>query len=158
MIMRLHSFVMAGLAAVLGAVAVSAQSPGGFSISYLDRSVDPCVDFYKFSCGGWMAANPLPADQARYGTFDQLQDRNRALLRKMLETASAEKPGRGALDQKMGDFYYACMDEKAINARGTAALKPDLERINGLKNKKDLAELVAGLYRSGTAEFFNFSS
>src|SRR5208282_2440945 len=76
----------------------------------------------------------------------------------MLEKASADSPGRSAQDQKIGDFYFACMDQKGIDAKGTAALKPDLDRIAGLKNKKDLAELVAVLLRSGTSEFFNFSS
>src|SRR5580693_5812604 len=114
------SFLVAGVA--------SAQSPAGVTAS-LDRSVDPCVNFYKFSCGGWMTANPLPSDQARYGTFDQLQDRNRLVLQSMLEAASANKPGRSAIDQKIGDFYFACMDEKAIDARGTAAIKTDLARI-----------------------------
>ncbi len=105
-----------------------------------------------------MAANPLPGDQARYGRFDALQDRNREVLRKMLETAAVVKPGRGVLDQKIGDFYAACMDQKAIDARGVAALKADLDRIAALKNKKDLAELVAALIRTGNPEFFNFSS
>ena len=135
-----------------------AQPYPGFDISSLDRSVDPCVDFYKFSCGGWMKANPLPGDQARYGRFDALQDRNREVLRKMLEAASADKPGRSALDQKIGDFYFACMDQKAIDARGAAALKQDLNRIAALKNKNGLAELVAALQRDGNSEFFNFSS
>jgi putative endopeptidase len=159
--MRTSSILVA--AALLGASlsiaqSTAAQSSAGFNTASLDRSVDPCVDFYKFSCGGWMAANPLPADQPRYGTFDQLQDRNREVLRKMLEAASANKPGRSALDEKIGDFYFACMDQKGIDARGTAALKPDLDRIAALKNKKDLGDLVALLLRSGTPEFFNFSS
>jgi putative endopeptidase len=148
---------------VLASGLANAQANPGFAITSLDRSADPCVDFYKFSCGGWMAANPLPADQSSYGTFAQLQDRNRTVLKTMLEAASleiarADKPGRSAIEQKIGDFYFACMDEKGINARGTAALKPDLDRIAALKNKKDLAELVAMLHRGGTAEFFRFSS
>jgi putative endopeptidase len=144
------AFFMAGLA--------YAQSYPGFDIASLDRSADPCVDFYKFSCGGWMKANPLPADQSSYGTFAQLQDRNRDVLKTMLEAASADKPGRSAIEQKIGDFYFACMDEKGIDARGIAALKPDLDRIAALKNKKDLADLVAMLHRGGTSEFFRFSS
>ncbi len=152
------SFTSICLAAAFGACVAAAQQAPGFDLNSLDRSADPCVDFYKFSCGGWMKANPLPADQARYGTFDQLRDHNREILRKMLETAEEEKQNRSALNQKMGDYYYACMDEKAIDARGTAALKPDLDRIAALKNKKDLADLVALLQRSGTPEFFNFSS
>ncbi len=105
-----------------------------------------------------MAAHPLPADQSRYGRFDALQDRNREVLRKMLETASIEKPGRSGIEQKIGDYYYACMDQKAIDARGVAALKSGMDRIAGLKNKKDLAELVALLMRDGSDQFFNFSS
>ena len=143
--------------AILLAGLASAQSTG-FSIASLDRSADPCVDFYKFSCGGWIAAHPLPADQARYGTFDQLQDRNRELLRSMLEAAQVDKPGRSAQDQKIGDFYESCMDQKGIDSRGTAPLKSDLDRIAALKSKKELADLIAGLLKSGTSEFFSFSS
>jgi putative endopeptidase len=134
------------------------QQFAGFDIGSLNRSVDPCVDFYKFSCGGWQTKNPLPSDQARYGSFDALQDRNRIVLQNLLETTSSNKPGRSPLEQKEGDFYAACMDEKAIDARGTAALKPDLDRIAALKNKKDLAEVLAHLFRSGANPFFNFGS
>ena len=134
------------------------QQFNGFDLGSLDRSVDPCVNFYKFSCGGWQTKNPLPSDQARYGTFDALQDRNRIVLQNLLETASSNKPGRSPIEQKEGDFYAACMDEKAIDARGTAPLKPDLDRIAVLKNKKDLAEVLAHLFRNGSNPFFNFGS
>jgi putative endopeptidase len=135
-----------------------AQQEPGVDVKYLDRSVDPCVDFYKFSCGGWIKANPLPPDQSRYGRFDALQDRNRLILNNVLEAASADKPSRSAIEQKIGDFYHACMDEKAIDARGVAPLKPDLDRIAALKDKKGLADLVAYLFRIGSPVFFNFSS
>ncbi len=135
-----------------------AQPRPAFDVSSLNRSVDPCVDFYKFSCGGWQTANPLPADQARYGSFDALQDRNRTLLQNLLETVSSNKTSRSALEQREGDFYAACMDEKAIDARGTAALKPDLDRIAALKNKRDLAELMDHMFRGGSSVFFNFGS
>jgi putative endopeptidase len=136
----------------------NANSNPGFDPQYLDRSVNPCVDFYKFSCGGWIATHPLPPDQGRYGRFDALQDRNREILRQELEQAEVEKPGRSAIEQKIGDFYFACMDEKTIDARGTTPLKPDLDRILALKNKKDLAGIVASLFRAGAPVFFNFSS
>src|SRR5580692_13001907 len=132
--MRSFSTIAFCCGAVLASGSAYAQAQPGFSVATLDRSVDPCVDFYKFSCGGWMVANPLPADQSSYGTFSQLQDRNRTVLRTMLEAASANKPGRSAIEQKIGDFYFACMDEKGIDARGTAALKPDLDRIGAVKN------------------------
>jgi endothelin-converting enzyme/putative endopeptidase len=145
------------LFALAAGAAVAQQSPG-FDVKFLDRSVDPCVDFYKFSCGGWIAANPLPPDQSRYGRFDALQDRNRMILRAELEAASADKPGRNALEQKIGDFYFACMDEKTIDKRGVSVLKTDLDAIAALRDKKGLAELVAHLFRIGTPVFFNFSS
>src|SRR5580698_5642688 len=121
--------------AALAAGLANAQSYPGFDIASLDRSTDPCTNFYKFSCGGWMTANPLPSDQARYGRFDALQDRNRTVLRNMLDAVSADRPGRSAINQKIGDFYFACMDEKGIDARGTAPLKADLDRIAALKDK-----------------------
>jgi endothelin-converting enzyme/putative endopeptidase len=138
-------------------VALAQQNPG-FDPKYLDRSVDPCVDFYKFSCGGWIAANPLPPDQSRYGRFDALQDRNRTILRSELEAASLDKPGRSAIEQKIGDFFYACMDEKTIDARGWMPIRPDLDRITALKDRKALADLVAHLFKAGAPAFFNFSS
>src|SRR5215471_14331710 len=95
-----------------------AQRTPGFDISSLDKSADPCQNFYKYSCGGWMTANPLPTQEARWGRFDVLQDNNRTILQNLLETASANKPGRSSLDQKIGDYYYACMDEKTINGKG----------------------------------------
>jgi predicted metalloendopeptidase len=97
---------------------VSAQQAPGFNLNSLDRSVDPCVDFYKFSCGGWMKANPLPPDQARYGTFDQLQDHNREVLRKMLEAAEEDKPNRSPLNQKIGDYYQSSYGQKTGTIRG----------------------------------------
>jgi endothelin-converting enzyme/putative endopeptidase len=142
---------------MLAAFAAAQKSPG-FDPSALDRTADPCVDFYQFACGGWMAANPVPPDQSRWGRFDALQERNRDILKKILETAARPSPNRSALDQKIGDFYAACMDEGAINARGAAPLKPDLDRIAALSSKAALPDVVASLYRTGTLPFFRFGS
>src|SRR5690242_4883358 len=98
--MRLSALLLLTMGTIL------AQRNPGFDLGALNRSVDPCVDFYKFSCGGWMTSNPLPADQARFGRFDALQDRNRTVLQNQLESVSSNKPGRSATEQKIGDFYY----------------------------------------------------
>ena len=92
---------------------------------------------------GESAARRIKRAMARFDAAPGPQPR--PCLRTMLEAASVDKPGRSAIDQKIGDYYAACMDEKGIDARGTAPLKPDLDRIAALKNKKDLAELVAML-------------
>jgi putative endopeptidase len=137
---------------------IYSQKSPGFDPHALDRSADPCANFYRYACGAWLAANPVPNDQARWGRFDVLQERNRTILQNILESASANKPGRAAIEQKIGDYYASCMDEKAINERGTAPLKPDLDRIAAMKDKPAITEIVVGMYRIGSEPFFRFSS
>jgi len=134
------------------------QTSAGFDPSAIDRNANPCVNFYQFACGAWMASNPIPADQSRWGRFDALQDRNREVLHKILDAAAVAKPGRTALEQKMGDYYASCMNEPAIDAKGSAPLKPDLDRIAAIKDKAGLTDVVINLYRNGTDPFFRFGS
>lgn len=153
--------VLTGLAAAQGATQGNAseepkQIPS-FDASALDRTADPCVDFYQFSCGGWVKNNPIPPDQAVWGRFSELAEYNRQVLHEILEnTAKATK--RTANDQKIGDYYASCMDEDGINKKGIAVLKPEFDRINGLTNKADLPALLAHLHLQQVNVFFNFSS
>jgi len=121
----------------------------------MDRSVDPCTDFYAYSCGQWRKKNPIPADEASWGVTDKLQDDNLAVLREILEQAAASADGN-PVRQKIGDFYAACMDEKAIEVAGLAPLKADLDRIEGLRDKRDLADVAARMIY--TAVLFDFHS
>jgi endothelin-converting enzyme/putative endopeptidase len=116
------------------------------------------VDFYQYACGGWMKSNPIPADQSRWGTFEELAERNREILHQILEDAARPATNRDAVTQKIGDYYAACMDEKAIDAKGIAPLQPELDRIRSLKDKSELAEEIAHLHRNGVAALFEFSS
>src|SRR5690349_16877316 len=84
---------------------------GGFDPKALDRSADPCVDFYQFACGTWTKENPIPADQATWGRFSELNERNRATLRSLLDKVSEPKPARSPIEAKLGDYYATCMDE-----------------------------------------------
>jgi len=142
----------------LFSAAVWGQTSPGFDPSAIDRNANPCVDFYQFACGAWMKANPIPPDQSRWGRFDALQDSNREVLHKILEAAVVVKPGRTALEQKMGDYYASCMDQAAIDAKGAAPLQADLARITAVKDKAGLTDAVVYLYRVGTAPFFRFGS
>ena len=114
-------------------------------VTSMDRTVDPCVDFFKYSCGGWIKNNPIPPDQSSWDTYSKMQDENRMRLREILETASAPDAKRDAAAQKIGDYYASCMDESAINAKGVEPLKPELERIAAIQSKADLAGVVAGM-------------
>lgn len=135
-----------------------AQKFTGFDPASLDRAADPCNDFYQYACGGWMAANPIPADRSRWGRFDELREHNRVILHNILESAMTDKPGRTAVDREIGDDYAACMDQKSIDARGLAAITPQLDRIDGMSNKSDITAVVASLYRAGSRPFFRFTS
>jgi putative endopeptidase len=134
----------------------AAQGIPGFSIGNLDKSADPCVDFYRYSCGGWMDKNPIPADQSRWGQSSQLQERNRAILQNILEQAASNKPTRKLPDQQIGDFYASCMDETTINQLGMKPLKPEFDRIEAVAAKSGLLAEIIHLHLEGAATFFNF--
>src|SRR5947209_2280889 len=113
------------------AVAPARSTPPRSAIdsTLFNKAVDPCADFYQYACGGWLAANPIPADRPRWGRFDELQEQNDAILRRVLETAAA---GRDPSAKKIGDYYATCMDEQAIERSGVKPLEPDLKNIASL--------------------------
>ncbi|MFY9936220.1 MAG: M13 family metallopeptidase N-terminal domain-containing protein, partial [Silvibacterium sp.] len=110
-------------------------------LTNLDRTADPCVDFYQFTCGGWMKDNPIPADQAAWSVYAKLANDNRQFLWGILEE-DAKLKDRTPAQQKIGDYYAACMDTDAINARGLQPLKPELERIAQISDRAGLAAFL----------------
>ena len=125
----------------------------GFDVNALDQSVNACSDFYQFACGGWRARNPVPPDRARWGRFDELQERNQAALRTILDKAKSS-----AADRQIGDYYTACMDEKGIESMGLRPVKATLDRIAGLKTTAELAGEVARLHAQGVPVLFGFGA
>ena len=133
-------------------------SGSGVDLDALDRTVNPCDNFYQFACGGWMKAHPAPADQPRYGRFEELQNRNNEILKDILENAA--KPG-GATSpelQKVGDYYASCMEEAAIETKGVTPLSADLRRVEAIKAKTDIPAVVGYMHTVGMSGFFGFGS
>jgi putative endopeptidase len=123
----------------------------------MDRTANPCTDFYQFACGGWMAKHPIPPDQPRYGQFDELQNRNRDILRDILQEASKSSSANPDM-QKIGDYYASCMAEDTIETKGTAPLAPDLDRVAAIKAKTDIPAVVGHMHTLGESSFFGFGA
>ena len=103
-------------------------------MKFVDQSVNPCVDFYKYACGHWNELNPMPADQSRWEVYGKMADENARYLWGILDEAAKGGGERSANQQKIGDYFEACMNEPAIEKAGDQPLTQELARIAALKN------------------------
>src|SRR5215469_2774352 len=101
---------------------------------FMDRSANPCVNFYQYSCGNWNKLNPIPADQPRWDVYGKLTVENQRYLWGILNEVAKPSPSRSPDEQKIGDFFGSCMDEAAIEKAGLAPLQPQMDAIAGLKS------------------------
>jgi len=137
---------------------VSASKSVRFSADMLDKSIDPCNDFYAYACSKWKEQNPIPADRSSWGRFNELAERGEYILKDILEKAAVERKDRTAIEQKIGDYYGSCMDEAAIEKRGAEPLDADLKAIAAMKSKKDVTAEIARLHREGVNALFEMGS
>ena len=140
--------VISMLCAVLPAQPAPAELPKleHFSPDQVDKTLDPCNDFFQYACSKWIKGNPIPPDQAGWGTFNALAIWNIAAVHNTLEQA-ATASSRTPVEQMAGDYYASCMDETAINKAGLAPLQPMLDRIAKLKTTAELPEVVAAIHQ-----------
>jgi putative endopeptidase len=126
----------------------------------MDKSADPCVDFYQYTCGGWMKNNPIPPDQASWSVYGKLTVDNQRFLWGILDDLAKKTSGRNATQQKIGDYFSACMNEPEVEKLGATPLKPALDAIAALKSKKDLAALLGREHLANATDglFFGFGS
>jgi putative endopeptidase len=150
--MRRTALLITVIALALAAAAQSGsdQLPtlNHFDPTQADQSLNPCTDFYKYACSKWTTANPIPADQPTWSSASPLRLWNETVLRQTLEKAAPSNKSRSAVEQKIGDYYAACMDVPGRNAMGTKPIAADLDRINKLKDKTGIAAEVARLHSS----------
>ena len=141
-------------------VAAADSSKTIFDVSELDPNVNVCQDFNGFVNNKWVAANPIPEDRTRWGAFDKLADESLNTQHTIVENAAngADKAAPGSIEQKIGYLYKSGMDDAAIDKAGFDPIKPKLEKIDGLKNGKDVASYISSSYASGDGQVFSFGA
>src|SRR5437867_3643533 len=128
-------------------------------VAGMDAGARACTDFYQYANGGWLATHPIPSDRPRWGTFDELHQRNQNDLREILEKLAADSStAEGSEERKLGDFHGACMDEAVIEAKGLAPIGPELARIDAIVNLAGLRAEIGRLQSQGVSAVFAFGS
>jgi len=115
------------------------KKPISFDLTAIDKTADPCTDFYQYACGTWNKNNPIPATERGWGRFNELAERNNYLLYQELQAASTAP--KSPLQVKYGNYFAACMNTKLTDDLGAKPIQPQLAEIAALQDKKKIAQL-----------------
>jgi predicted metalloendopeptidase len=147
--------LLAICSATFGVAAAGADSDDApipvprFSVDYMDRSVAPDTDFYRFACGTWLKKNPVPEDKPSWASFMEVRERNTQLLHGILEEASKSKTEGSPITRKLGDFYLSALNTSKLDELKFAPLQDDFRLVAALKSPSEAIELMARFMMAG---------
>jgi putative endopeptidase len=128
----------------------------GIDIPNIDKNVGSCDDFFLFANGNWIKNNPVPATESRWSSFNEVADRNNAVLHEILTNAAGQTNAtKGSNIQKVGDYFFSGMDTAGIEKAGITPIKAELDKINAVKDLKGLLNLVAQHQMIGVSPMFS---
>ena len=152
-LLSLSALVLLGASSCTNSKEEKKEQRSYFDISGMDTTVKPGDDFFQYANGGWMKTAVIPDDQSGWGSFYTLYEENLQKLKGILEEAAQSKSAKGSIEQKLGDYYASGMDTVAIDKLGAAPLKPALEKMDAVKDYKELVALVTEMYSKGEDYF-----
>ncbi len=156
---RWAPFLALGLATLATGLVWAAETPKvpRFSVEYMDRSVSPGADFFRYASGTWVKNNPVPADKSRWSGFEELQERNWSLIRGLLEDCSAGRAGGKQPARQVGDLFTSALATNRLEQLAFQPIAGDLKRIDALRSMEDLFRLLAAFHRSDVGAMFSAS-
>lgn len=139
--------------------AANQQTVHGFDVTNMDKTAAACTNFFQYANGGWVQKNPVPPAFARWGAFEELSQKNLAVLKDILDAAANNKTAKpNSLEKKIGNYYSSCMDEKGIEAAGLKPLEQEFQRISAINDMKALQDQVARMHNYGLRAVFGFGA